>query len=199
MLPAALFDNSQDIMAAPSNTLEEPVVPVTTEEPISEPAVEETPVVEEKKEDEPAAEGEAAPAPEAKGIIARALAAFTASKKSGELVASLRQEITAKDSEIAELKASLESLKDKADIIAKLEAELVEAEKASKTASQKAAEIVAAAGFNPAKQGELPSVTDSSNESVIDRFNAIKDPNERTKFFRENRAELTMSKAYTNK
>lgn len=169
-LSASAFDTRRiSKMPTPSNNSETTEVPVTTEETISEPAVEETPAVEEKKDDEPATEGEAAPAPEAKGIIARAIAAFTNSKKSGELVASLRTEITAKDSEIAELKASLSSLKDKADIIAKLEAELVEAEKASKTASQKAAEIVAAAGFDPAKRGELPAVTDASTDRSMPR------------------------------
>jgi len=183
MTPNAIHANSESPeQVAPVE--ETPITaPVESQAPVEaevETAVEETPVVTETEVE-----------PQAKSLLSRFAALF-----GGETDETLRATLSQRDGELAgakaeieSLKASLAEIKAKADQFYALEAALAKREAEAQTAEQKAAAIVASVGFTPTTEEQLPQA-DGDKGDILERFNAITDPAERTRFYKEHKAAI---------
>jgi ATP-dependent Clp endopeptidase proteolytic subunit ClpP len=129
--------------------------------------------------------------PQAKSLLSRFAALFGG--ETGEtLKATLSQrdgELAGAKAEIESLKASLAEIKAKADQFDAVEAALAKREAEAQTAEQKAAAIVASVGFTPTTEEQLPQA-DGDKGDILERFNAITDPAERTRFYKEHKAAI---------
>jgi ATP-dependent Clp endopeptidase proteolytic subunit ClpP len=183
MTPNAIQANSESPeQVAPVEVTPTPA-PVESQAPVEaevETVVEETPAVVETEVE-----------PQAKSLLSRFAALF-----GGETDETLKAELANKDDQIQvalktidSLKASLAEAKAKADQFDAVEAALAKREAEAQTAEQKAAAIVASVGFTPTTEEQLPQA-DGDRGDILERFNAITDPAERTKFYRENKAAL---------
>jgi ATP-dependent Clp endopeptidase proteolytic subunit ClpP len=183
MTPNAIQANSESPeQVAPVEVTPTPA-PVESPTPVEaeiETVVEETPAVTETEVE-----------PQAKSMLSR-FAALFGGKTDETLKATLSQrdgELAGAKAEIESLKASLAEIKAKADQFDVLEAALAQREAEAQTAEQKAAAIVASVGFTPTTEEQLPQA-DGDKGDILERFNAITDPAERTRFYKEHKAAL---------
>jgi ABC-type transporter Mla subunit MlaD len=183
MTPNAIQANSESPeQVAPVEVTPTPA-PVESPTPVEaevETVVEETPVVVETEVE-----------PQAKSLLSRFAALF-----GGETDETLRATLSQRDGELAgakaeieSLKASLAEIKAKAEQFDALEAALAKREAEAQTAEQRAAAIVASVGFTPTTEEQLPQA-DGDKGDILERFNAITDPAERTTFYREHKAAI---------
>lgn len=171
--PAAIVAPVEPPAPAPA-----PVTP-----PIEEPA---TPPADEN----PPAPPVEPPAPENKaGIVERFFAAISGDAGLKAEIENVRASLATRDAEVATLKTENAALKPKADQFDLIEAKLREAEAKQKTIGQAAAEVAASHGLHPNAQGELPAPAGEAG-SILDQFEAITDPAERTAFFQKNKAAI---------
>ena len=153
MLPAALFDSTNNDMATNITPAEE-IEPIPTAEPEAETQVIETPI---SPTPEAEVEPETAPEAEAKGILERITAAFTGSEKFKAELAKASAAIVDREAEIAALKAEVQTLKPQAAQLTEITAKLAEAEAKAKSVGLAAAEIAAAHGLRSEQLADLPA------------------------------------------
>jgi ATP-dependent Clp endopeptidase proteolytic subunit ClpP len=183
MTPNAIQANSespQEVAPVEETPITAPVESPTPVEAEIETVVEETPVVVETEVE-----------PQAKSLLSRFAALF-----GGETDETLRATLSQRDGELAgakaeieSLKASLAEIKAKADQFDAVEAALAKREAEAQTAEQKAAAIVASVGFTPTTEEQLPQAYGDKGD-ILERFNAITDPAERTTFYRVYKAAI---------
>jgi ATP-dependent Clp endopeptidase proteolytic subunit ClpP len=176
MTPNAIHANSESPeQVAPVE--ETPITaPVESQAPVEaevETAVEETPAVTETET-----------APQA-SLIQRAIAALTGRPDTTEIQAQLAEA----QSLNATLQANVASLTARVAELEPLARERDELVAAIQTAEQRAAAIVASVGFTPTTEEQLPQA-DGDKGDILEQYNAITDPAERTKFYRENQKAL---------
>ena len=176
MTPNAIQANSESPeQVAPVE--ETPITaPVESQAPVEaevETVVEETPVVIETEVAPPAS------------LIQRAIAALTGRPDTTEIQAQLN-EAQSLNATLQAANASLSARVAELEPLAKeREALLI----AIGTAEQRAAAIVASVGFTPTTEEQLPQA-DGDKGDILEQYNAITDPAERTKFYRENQKAL---------
>jgi len=184
-LSARAFDNRKFKMTPQSlqANSETPQEVAPDEETPTPAPVEETPV--EVVEEVPVTE------PQAKSLLSRLTALF-----GGETDETLKAALTVKDGEILAAKTEIDALKAKVTELelkakaydeATTEIARLEAEK--QTAETKAAAQVAALGFTPESEGSLPDA-ETDKGDILAQFNAITDPVESSKFYKEHQAAL---------
>jgi ATP-dependent Clp endopeptidase proteolytic subunit ClpP len=181
MTPQSLQANSEtDPQVAPvDEPTAAPVEPIAPVDANVEPEVEPQ-----------APEGEATE-PQAKSFVQRLTALF-----GGETDETLKAALTVKDGEILAAKNEIDALKAKVtelEIKAKAydeaTAEIARLEAEKQTAEAKAAAQVAALGFTPESERSLPDA-ETDKGDILARFNAITDPVESSKFYKEHQAAL---------
>ena len=183
MTPNAIHANSESpeqVAPVEETPITAPVESPTPVEAEVEPTVEEIPVGTETEVE-----------PQAKSLLSR-FAALFGGEADKTLKATLLQrdgELAGAKAEIESLKASLAEIKAKADQFDAVEAALAKREAEAQTAEQKAAAIVASVGFTPTTEEQLPQA-DGDKGDILERFNAITDPAERTTFYREHKAAI---------
>jgi ATP-dependent Clp endopeptidase proteolytic subunit ClpP len=176
MTPNAIQANSESLQeVAPVEVTPTPA-PVESQAPVEaevETVVEETPVVTETEVAPPAS------------LIQRAIAALTGRPDTTEIQAQLN-EAQSLNATLQAANASLSARVAELEPLAKeREALLI----AIGTAEQRAAAIVASVGFTPTTEEQLPQA-DGDKGDILEQYNAITDPAERTKFYRENQKAL---------
>jgi ATP-dependent Clp endopeptidase proteolytic subunit ClpP len=176
MTPNAIQANSESPeQVAPVEETPTPA-PVESQAPVEaevETVVEETPVVTETET-----------APQA-SLIQRAIAALTGRPDTTEIQAQLAEA----QSLNATLQANVASLTARVAELEPLARERDELVAAIQTAEQRAAAIVASVGFTPITEEQLPQA-DGDKGDILAQYDAITDPAERTKFYRENQKAL---------
>jgi hypothetical protein len=189
-LSARAFDNRKFKMTPQSltqNSDSTPIVATVDATPPDAP-VEETPV--EAQVETPAVEPvapvevEAEAAPQA-SLIQRAIAALTGRPDN----AAIQAQLTEAQSLNATLQAANASLTARVAELEPLARERDELLTAIQTAEARAAAQVAALGFTPESERSLPDA-ETDKGDILARFNAITDPVESSKFYKENQAEL---------
>ena len=182
MLPAALFDSAEKDMATNTITPTELFKPMSTAaETEAETQVIETPI---SPTPETPVEPETAPEVEAKGILERITAAFTGSEKLKAELAKASAALIDRESEIAALKAEVQTLKPKAEQLTEITAKLADAEAKAKSVGLAAAEIAAAHGLRSEQLAELPAPSqemDKAKTLTREEFNALT-PAKRSEF-----------------
>jgi ATP-dependent Clp endopeptidase proteolytic subunit ClpP len=176
MTPNAIQANSESpeqVAPVEETQSQAPVESPTTVEAEVETVVEETPVVIETEVAPPAS------------LIQRAIAALTGRPDTTEIQAQLN-EAQSLNATLQAANASLSARVAELEPLAKeREALLI----AIGTAEQRAAAIVASVGFTPTTEEQLPQA-DGDKGDILEQYNAITDPAERTKFYRENQKAL---------
>ena len=125
--------------------------------------------------------------PQAKSLLSRISALFggaTDETLKAELSAK-RDEVVAARVEIDSLNAKVTALEAKAQAYDEAQAEIERLEQAARTAEAAAVAQVAALGFNPEREANLPAA-DTDKGDILTQYNAITDPGERTKFYNLN-------------
>jgi hypothetical protein len=181
MTPQSLQANSEtDSQVAPvDEPAAAPVEPIAPVDANAEPEVEPQ-----------APEGEATE-PQAKSLLSRLTALF-----GGETDETLKAALTVKDGEILAAKTEIDALKAKvtelelkAKAYDEATAEIARLEAEKQTAETKAAAQVASLGFTPESERSLPDA-ETDKGDILTQFNAITDPVESSKFYKENQAAL---------
>jgi ATP-dependent Clp endopeptidase proteolytic subunit ClpP len=176
MTPNAIQANSESpeqVAPVEVTPITAPVESPTPVEAEVETVVEETPAVTETET-----------APQA-SLIQRAIAALTGRPDTTEIQAQLAEA----QSLNATLQANVASLTARVAELEPLARERDELVAAIQTAEQRAAAIVASVGFTPTTEEQLPQA-DGDKGDILEQYNAITDPAERTKFYRENQKAL---------
>jgi ATP-dependent Clp endopeptidase proteolytic subunit ClpP len=130
--------------------------------------------------------------PQAKSFLSRLTALF-GGDTDDTLKAALAVkggEILAAKTEIDALKAKVAELEPKAQAYDEVTAEVARLEAERQTAEARAAAQVASLGFTPESERSLPDA-ETDKGSILDQYNAITDPGERTLFYNANRNQLT--------
>ena len=185
-LSARAFDNRKFKMTPQSlqanSEISQEVAPI--EETPTPAPVEETPV--EVVEEVPVTE------PQAKSFAQRIAALF-----GGDTDETLKAELANKDDQIQvalkaidSLKAQVTELEIKAKAYDEAQAEITRLEAERQTAEARAAAQVASLGFTPESERSLPDA-ETDKGGILDQYNAITDPGERTLFYNANRNQLT--------
>lgn len=189
-LSARAFDNRKFKMTPQSltqNSDSTPIVATVDATPLDAP-VEETPV--EAQVETPAVEPvapvevEAEAAPQA-SLIQRAIAALTGRPDN----AAIQAQLTEAQNLNATLHATNASLTARISELEPLARERDELLSAIQTAEARATAQVAALGFTPESERSLPDA-ETDKGDILAQFNAITDPVESSKFYKENQAEL---------
>lgn len=179
MTPQSLTQNSDStpiVATVDGNPPDAPVEPIApVEAQVETPAVELVAPVE--------VEAEAAPQA---SLIQRAIAALTGRPDSSAIQAQL----TEAQNLNATLHATNASLTARISELEPLARERDELLTAIQTAEARAAAQVASLGFTPESERSLPD-TETDKGSILDQYNAITDPGERTLFYNANRNQLT--------
>ena len=193
-LSARAFDNRKFKMTPKSLQTDSETTPevAPVEEPANAPVEPQAPVeANVETEVEPQAPEVPATEPQAKSFVQRLTALF-----SGETDESLKAALTVKDSEILAAKTEIDALKakvtelePKAKAYDEATAEIARLEAERQTAEAKAAAQVASLGFTPESERSLPDA-ETDKGDILAKFEAITDPAERTRFYRENKAAL---------
>ena len=181
MTPQSLQANSEtDSQVAPvDEPAAAPVEPIAPVDANVEPEVEPQ-----------APEGEATE-PQAKSLLSRLTALF-----GGETDETLKAALTVKDGEILAAKTEIDALKakvtelePKAKAYDEATSEIARLEAERQTAEARAAAQVASLGFTPESERSLPDA-ETDKGDILAQFNAITDPVESSKFYKEHQAEL---------
>jgi len=181
MTPQSLQANSEtDSQVAPvDEPAAAPVEPIAPVDANVEPEVEPQ-----------APEGEATE-PQAKSLLSRLTALF-----GGETDETLKAALTVKDGEILAAKTEIDALKakvtelePKAKAYDEATSEIARLEAERQTAEARAAAQVASLGFTPESERSLPDA-ETDKGDILAQFNAITDPAESSKFYKEHQAEL---------
>jgi hypothetical protein len=181
MTPQSLQANSEtDSQVAPvDKPAAAPVEPIAPVDANVEPEV------------EPQAPEGQATEPQAKSLLSRLTALF-----GGETDETLKAALTVKDGEILAAKTEIDALKAKvtelelkAKAYDEAQAEITRLEAERQTAETKAAAQVAALGFTPETERSLPDA-ETDKGDILAQFNAITDPVESSKFYKEHQAAL---------
>ena len=181
MTPQSLQANSEtDSQVAPvDEPAAAPVEPIAPVDANVEPEV------------EPQAPEGKATEPQAKSLLSRLTALF-----GGETDETLKAALTVKDGEILAAKTEIDALRAKvtelelkAKAYDEATAEIARLEAEKQTAETKAAAQVAALGFTPESERSLPDA-ETDKGDILAQFNAITDPVESSKFYKENQAAL---------
>ncbi len=177
MTPQSLTTNSDSTPIVATVDATPPDAPVDespVEAQVETPAVEEAPV-----------EAESEPAPQA-SLIQRAIAALTGRPDTSAIQAELNEAHSVN----ATLQSMVTSLKARISELEPLAQERDELLAAIQTAEQSAAAQVAALGFNPDAEIELPAAGDEKPKpSFLEQFNALTGA-ERTAFYNAHKAEI---------
>jgi len=121
--------------------------------------------------------------------LQRLLAKVGGDDKAKARVTELESTVGTLNAELETLRAKVADLEPKATQLAFIEAELAKLEAEAVTAEAKAAEIVAQSGFEAENLPPVSASDATTDESILDQFNGLSGE-ERTKFFKENRAAI---------
>lgn len=137
-------------------------------------------------------------APAQASFLQRFAAAFSGDPALRAELSNAQARITALTAERDTAHAEIATLKAQLAEFDQIKAQLAQRESEIKTASAKAAEIIAAQGFTPDEADALPAAS-SEADDILARFEAITDPQERNRFFTKHKARLMDARAALKK
>lgn len=186
---AAIADFDTRRFAKMPTALSDPPAEPAAPAPAAQPA-EPTPTA----DPAPAPAPEPAPAPTAKkaGILERIASAFSGDETIRAELTQAKADRDAHAATITALKSEIDQLKAELAEFTELKAKLVELETKQATASAQAAAIVAATGFTPEQEAQLPppaASAESGDAAILQKFESLSGA-ERTAYYQQHKAEI---------